>query len=88
MGTAAAAEAVRSVLDRRLCQLQELTGLPVVFGGPVERVGSTERVVIEELRGNVSLAMQAWPSRVARVSADWCWPGPVPWSSTTTGAAG
>ncbi len=58
MGAAGAAEAVRTVLDRRLGQLQELTGLPMVFGGPIERIGSAERLVIEALRGNLSPAMQ------------------------------
>lgn len=57
MGAVVATDEVRSLLRRRLGELQDLTGLPMVFGGPIDRVGKTERLVIEALRGNLSPAL-------------------------------
>lgn len=52
-----AAAAVSSVLDHRLDQLQKLTGLPMVFGGPVERTATSQQLVITRLRGNFTDAL-------------------------------
>lgn len=58
MADALVVDAVRSVLDRRLGQLQELTGLPMVFGGPIDRSTAVDRLVIEQLRGNHGPALE------------------------------
>lgn len=47
------ADAVRSVLDTKLGLLQQATGLPFVFGGPVHHSSTAEHMVIEQARGNL-----------------------------------
>lgn len=48
----ATTDVVRRLVGSRLDLLREFTGLPAVFGGAVEQ-GSTERIVISELRGTL-----------------------------------
>lgn len=55
--TTHAPETVCTALDRRLAMLQEVTGLPVVFGGAVERDGRSEHLVISQLRGTLGTAL-------------------------------
>lgn len=52
------ADALRTALDAKFGRLREMTGLPVVFGGPVVRTASAEYLVIEKLEGNHSRALQ------------------------------
>lgn len=50
-------DAVRGLIDCKLGVLKELTGLPMVFGGAVERSGRTENLIISHLRGNRTAAL-------------------------------
>lgn len=53
VGGTRAAAALSAVLDHRLGQLQRLTGLPLVFAGPVRRTAVVRpQLVIERLHGN------------------------------------
>lgn len=49
-------DAVRGLVDAHLDELRRLTGLPAMFGGAVEG-GRTERIVVSELRGTLSTAL-------------------------------
>lgn len=50
-------DALRGLIDRRLALLPELTGLPVVFGGAIDRSRRADHLVISELRGALSDAL-------------------------------
>jgi LuxR family transcriptional regulator, regulator of acetate metabolism len=47
-------DTARGLIDKRLEQLQELTGLSMVFGGLIEQKEKAPHLVITQMRGNLS----------------------------------